>query len=146
MQTTNCKRKGAIVVAKDGKKEQAEPEKEDMKMKEVKENESGMADSNMMEENEVGERAKETAERKKSPKEKNYKAKIELKKGNKPVKDRKIKSGTEKRNNTLEFAKFGIKRKIEQLEESAAEVSTKRTNNEKADESKGKNMIFHKFF
>lgn len=144
MQTTNCKRKGAIVVAKEGKK-QAEPEKEDM---EIKENESGVADFNTMEENEeeIGECAKETAERKKSPKENNYKAKREIKKGNKPVKDRKMKNGTEKKNSTSEFAKIGIKRKIEQLEESASGVSTKRTHNEKADESKGKNMIFHKFF
>lgn len=144
MQTANCKRKGAIVVTKEGQT-QAEPEKEDI---EVKENEGGVADFSVMEENEerIAEHAKETAERKQSPKESNYNTKVGSKKENKPVKDRKIKNGTEKKDSTSEFGKIGIKRKIEQLEESAAEVCTKRTNFDKAYESKEKDKIFPKFF
>lgn len=130
-----------MIVAKDGKK-QAEPEQEDMA---IKENESGVTDFSMMEE--TREQANETAEKKKSANENSYKAKIEIKEGNTPVKDKKVKNVTEEKNNTLEFTKVGIKRKIEQSEESAAEVRRKRmTHYEEADESKGKNMMFPKFF
>lgn len=147
MKAANCKRKGTMVVGKEGK-ERAETEKEDMNVKEVKENESCVADFNMTEgnEEEMDEHIKETAEKRKSLKENGYNAKIETKKGNKPVKDRKIKNGTEKKYSTSEFAKPGIKRKIDQLEESAADVHTKKTNNEKANESKEENILFHKFF
>lgn len=131
MPSTTSRRKGTVVVVK-GK--QNEPEKEDMEIQEVKENESGLDDVNMVEKNEE-----------ESPNKNCYNVEIETKESNKSVKDRKIENKSKNKHSTPEFAKTGIKRKIEQLEESAAKVCAKKTTNEKAD-PKEKDIIFHKVF
>lgn len=117
-------------------------EKDGMNIKKVKENESDEADFNMAEKNkeEINEHAKEAAEDEESPKKNGYDAEIVTKECNKPRKDRKIKNGTEKKDNTsqygektLEFAETAVKREIKQLEDSAAEVCPKKAKYEKAD-------------
>lgn len=126
-------------------------EKDGMNIKKVKDNKSSEADFNMTEKNkeEISDHVKEAAEDEESPKKNGYSAEIETKEWNKPIKDRKIKNGTEKKDSTseygektLESTETGVKREINQLENSAAEVCPKKAKYKKADKliKEGKSM------